>query len=58
MAEIGKITPAYHDGEAIREWRVPILAFMLPNAKPLDVVNVYEDEGYLCIDVKEQEDGE
>lgn len=52
MAEIGKITPAYHNGEQIRQWRVPVTTFLEPEMTELDVTAIYEDEGFFCIDVK------
>lgn len=51
--DLGKITPAFREGEEVREWRVPIAAFLMPSGKELKVISVYEEEGCMCIDVEE-----
>lgn len=50
--DIGKITPAFHDGEEIREWRVPVSVYDEKTGKEFKVVSIYEDEGVFCIDIE------
>lgn len=51
--ELGKVLPAYQDNEQVRQWRVPIAVYNSTSGQEMKVTSVYEDEGFLCIDVEE-----
>lgn len=53
MAELGRVKPSFENGDPVRQWRVPIAVYMSSSAKELEVESVYEEDGFLCIDVKE-----
>lgn len=51
MSDIGKLLPHPSGEEKVQEWRVPIAVFGSRTGDKYKVVSVYEDEGYLCIDI-------
>lgn len=58
MGEMGKIKPGFHEGDETRLWTVPVLVFHEEDSRQLAVTAIYEDEGYFCIDVREQADSD
>lgn len=56
MAEMGRVTPGFHNGDEMRMWRVPIAVFHVAKSEELFVQAIYEEDGVLCIDVREKRD--
>lgn len=51
--EIGKVTPGYEGSERASIWRCPIEVYDSKRGTKFKVVQVYTDEGFLLIDVEE-----
>jgi len=53
--DLGKVRPGYHEGEEARLWTLPVVVFDALTGKQFNVVSIYVDEGYFCIDVEEKD---
>lgn len=59
MGDLGKLLPHASGETNLQEWRVPILVSDYVTGTTYKTANIYESEGYLCIDIgvtKENDD--
>ena len=51
MGDLGKLLPHASGEDKLQEWRLPVLVYDHNNGDKFKVVEIYEDEGILCIDI-------
>lgn len=56
MGDIGKLLPHASGEEKVQEWRVPVVVFNNKTGDKFKIVAIYEDEGFLCIDVEVEDE--